>query len=69
MMESKDALIEAAGKVEQTKSTYEVDKNYIKARRKYIEDQLGDWDPNEGFAHNGRLQERIDTRQIIMNDI
>ena len=69
MMESKDALIEAAGKVEQTKSTYEVDENYIKARRKYIQEQLGDWDPDEGFVNKGRLQERIDTRQIIMNDI
>ena len=69
MMKSKDALVEAAGKTEQTDATYKVDTTYIEARQKYIQDQMGEWDPDEGFANNGRLQQRIDARKIIMNDL
>ena len=71
MMKSKDALVEAAGKVEQTDSSYKVDTTYIQARQKYIQDQLGEWDPDEGFVNQdkGRLQQRINARKIIMNDL
>lgn len=71
MMKSKDALVEAAGKVEQTDSSYKVDTTYIQARQKYIQDQLGEWDPDEGFVNQdkGRLQQRINARKIIINDL
>lgn len=69
MMNNKKAMVEAAGTVEQTDATYKVDTTYIEARQKYIQDQMGEWDPDEGFANNGRLQQRIDARKIIMNDL
>ena len=70
MMKSKDALVEAAGKVEQTDATYTVDTTYADARKKYIQEQMGDWDEEEGhFRDNGRLQQRINARKIIMNDL
>ena len=55
MMKSKDALVEAAGKVEQTDSSYKVDTTYIQARQKYIQDQ--------GYAFQATIYYQAKTKE------